>query len=233
MSPSGQIRSYWHRDVHCAAVTSSDIFEQLFRYGYFVIRYVSLFVMFHYGTNCPTGNQIFAIQSDLSKQRLLAHRRSPATATFLCRSQSASRAVRPEAGKSQGASRRARSRLQSSAAGRTGSERNEEHRETFGRLCELGGGQKLKCVEGGAAGLADSAPCERKPAKVEVCHEKWSRVCKARQDLSYWQSWFFAIQSDMFKQRLLAHRRRSSNFHVFMHYDTICPAADNSFSNMI
>ena len=33
---------------------------------------------------CPTGRQLFAIRSDMFRHRLLAHRRSEATGTFLC-----------------------------------------------------------------------------------------------------------------------------------------------------
>ena len=37
----------------------------------------------HYDVNCSCGNQIFAIQSDMSRQWLLAHQRSAATGTSL------------------------------------------------------------------------------------------------------------------------------------------------------
>ena len=37
----------------------------------------------HYDTICPTGNQLFTIRSDMSRQRLLALRRSAATGTSL------------------------------------------------------------------------------------------------------------------------------------------------------
>ena len=37
----------------------------------------------YYDTICPTAKQLFAIQSDMSRQRLLVHRRSAATGLSL------------------------------------------------------------------------------------------------------------------------------------------------------
>ena len=55
-----------------------------------------------------------------------------------------------------------------------------------------------------------------------------AHVCALRYNLSYLLS-ALAIRPDLSEQQLLTHQRNKATGMFFLHYDMICPAADNSF----